>query len=376
MRISAVGAASSLGPGWRGACAAAYAGLTRTAEVGFHVLTEDTNEEEDVTAHALPTGAAGFEGRGRLLRLAELALADLRRSVDLEALPRARTGLVVVLPDAARSRTAMGIEGVDEGGVFDNPFVGPDEPHRTPQEWQGDFQRLTGLGVGAADFVCVVGGDTSVLDAVHHAAARLASGAWSACLLVAADSLLEPGTLQWLAAHRRLKCEANPLGLRPGEAGVCLLLEPVGGPSVTGGEPLATVEGVALAVEEHTQRAGATSTGLGLGSAVAQLGEATGRTGSMGWVISDMNGELYGGNELGHAHIRARRSDPSFGTAGSVYPAASFGDTGVASGALALVLGIAGLERHRIPGDRVVILSTDLDGRRAAALLAHPRARA
>ena len=207
--VTGLGVVSSLGLEWRRACAAARAGVTRPATLGFPVVDPDTADVEETFGHPLPLGTRGFEGTGRLLRIAQLAYRDFSRSVDLASLDASRCGFLVALPGSARSTSSMAIEGVDEENGYVNPRVTPDLSHPGPDEWLAHLGRVTRFEACEKRGEVVHAGHAGLAVALEKAIDRLQSRQWCACVIAAIDSLVEPATLQWLNDHGRLKCSSN-----------------------------------------------------------------------------------------------------------------------------------------------------------------------
>ena len=67
-------------------------------------------------------------------------------------------------------------------------------------------------------------GHTAGFHALRSARELLKSGI-HACVVVAADSLLSSHTLSWLDSQFRLKTEANPDGIIPGEAAAAVIVQ-------------------------------------------------------------------------------------------------------------------------------------------------------
>ena len=134
---------------------------------------------------------------------------------------------------------------------------------------------------------------------------------------------------------------------------------------VIGGEP-------ALADEAGALLDGARSTGAGTSSVLVDV---FGRQGvGPYWVISDHNGENYRAMDWGHAVARLAGHGPDLADPAVWYPAMSLGDTGAASGAVALCLATAGFERGYAPSASAAVLSVAEGGGRAAVLVRGPLA--
>jgi 3-oxoacyl-[acyl-carrier-protein] synthase-1 len=119
-------------------------------------------------------------------------------------------------------------EGADGLEGFLEDFV---LPLREELDLPLDERLVRGVGKGHA----------GAATAMQRALQELESGRLERVLLVAADSLLDPTALQWLAEESRLKTDDLPVGLQPGEAGACLLVERTPSAQHRGAKPLARV---------------------------------------------------------------------------------------------------------------------------------------
>src|SRR5688572_32863799 len=98
--ISAMGLVGCLAVDAVNACAAARAGLSRASELPFQVIDEETGEPTSVVGFEMSGMTDGFEGAGRLTRILQLALADLRRGlVSPDPTAGGRCSWLVALPD-------------------------------------------------------------------------------------------------------------------------------------------------------------------------------------------------------------------------------------------------------------------------------------
>jgi 3-oxoacyl-[acyl-carrier-protein] synthase-1 len=76
--------------------------------------------------------------------------------------------------------------------------------------------------------------------------------------------------------------------------------------------------------------------------------------------------------DWGHALVRLRKDLPAFQDVRAVYSAASFGDTGVASGALGVCMAARAFARRYAPAARALVLSSSDEGARAALSVGAP----
>jgi len=86
------------------------------------------------------------------------------------------------------------------------------------------------------------------------------------------------------------------------------------------------------------------------------------------WCLSDHNGDNQRAMDWGSAQVHIEAQQKTLIIGDTVYPAAAFGDTGAASGALALCLAATAFERRYAPGAIAAVLSSGDAGDRAALL--------
>jgi 3-oxoacyl-[acyl-carrier-protein] synthase-1 len=183
----------------------------------------------------------------------------------------------------------------------------------------------------------------------------------------AVDSLLDDDTLAWLRRTMRLKTKGLAAGIVPGEAAVLFLLSRRAAYGALG-----TVEAVAFDAEERPLESAQSPLGRGLARVVGRLAQQAAWPGQeRAWIVSDHNGEPYAAADWGWAQHRL---------AGSVlpddaetwFPAVSFGDTGGAGAAAAMMCAIAAWKRGYAPAARCAIMACQDDGRRAGLMLSAP----
>src|SRR5262249_32352749 len=153
----------------------------------------------------------------------------------------------------------------------------------------------------------------------------------------------------------RLKAGENPAGLAPGEAGACFLVESEESARRRNAKAAAMIVGAAVGEERAHFLSDEVSTGVGLGGVIAALVPES--SPFAGDVIADLNGEEWRARELACARLRApNRID----NARFLYPAASLGETGAASGAAAVCLATRAFVRsYDRAGQALVLMSSE-----------------
>jgi len=349
--VSALGMAASLGHDAVTACAAARAGISRAGPLPVWVPNVDTQDPEPVVGHAVDGLADGFEGTGRLLRLAELALSDLLRSTPAADLRSAHW--LVALPESLPPSAPPGLLEPDA------PAAEPGDaaPRLAPERLRALITRATGAPVAPQRFAGFVG-RVGWVRAMGHAARLAEQG--TTCVVGVTDSLVDPPMLRALHAHGRLHVPGGSVGLIPGEASVWLVVGPDGRRAAQ-----ARVGAGALGVEPAHQYSGRPPLGRALADVVTRLG-----AGADAWPVTDCNGEPFRSGDWGHAVVRADALRASVGAAW--YPATSVGDTGAASAAVGAAFAIRGFARGYAPASAALLLAADATAPRGALTVLAP----
>lgn len=344
--ITSLGMQSSLG-GAITACAAARASMSMARDLDDYDVVDEDGTEAPAKGHPVDS-AAGFRGFAKLLSLGWGALEDLLARDDLRGLHPERTGIVLCLPDLGARRPANA------------PPLG-----WTAEDLCARLTELASLPIPESNWTGVTSGHAGVLHAVADAVAKLRAGRLERCLVGSVDSLLDPEALGWLLASGRLKTNDRPNGLSPGEAGVFFVLERFDQARRRDAVALATIAGVALGSEPHHALSEGPGSGEGLARVIDELYAATGP--GSAWLLTDHNGESYRANELGMAMVRLAPKLPAISGARRWFPAASFGETGAASAALAVGLAARAFARGYAEAESAVVLASS-DGPARGAL--------
>lgn len=351
---------SSLGPLVQG-CAAFRAGLDRLQGArDFHYFAGEENEALELTVAAVPVATFGFVGAGRLVAIACEAFQDLRGRLPEGAISR-DTPLFLALPDPMELEIPM------------SPELERDEARRVDSLGRRvlsiTFENLGWTWPGGA-WSSFSGGQVAFARALRAAGEHLASRRGASCVVAALDTRLDPHLLESLLLQRRLKTDVNPVGFTPGEAGVVVLLRAADRlPAATRGSGV-LVRGVSLGAQPD----GAPIDGRAPEACVrALLPLARGSEGEPFW-LTDHNGEERRALEWGNLQVRLRGGATRWETFEAWFPASGFGDTGAASGAVALCLAARAFQRGYAPARTAIILSAAEDGGRSAVLLEPPAA--
>lgn len=351
--ITALGLTASLGHDLVTAAAAARAGLSRAAPLSVWIENLQTLDPEPVVGHPVDGLAEGFEGTGRLLRLAELGLLDLLRTADAEAL-RASHWLLA-LPETLPATPPPALSDADASPA---PVPDPMPPRLDPERVRALIERVTGRAVAPQRFTAFVG-RVGWVRAMGHAARLAEQG--QACVVGAVDSLVDPAMLRGLNTHARLLTAGAAVGLQPGEAAVFALVRPA-----RDGPGLARLGDGALGHEPDHLYSGRPALGRGLAQTVAGLPRPAGDI----WPVADCNGEPFRSADWGHAVVRDDTLRASVGH--TLYPATSVGDTGAASAAVGLAFVAHAFARGYAPAPTAWLLASDATAPRGVLTVSAP----
>lgn len=345
--VTGLGMVCSLGRDAATACAAIRAGLRLTSEI--EELAAIDAEEDDPTplrVHQIRGYTDGFLMFGRWMRLAEGCFSDLLHhggvpAVDAPGFWR-DAGLMLVTPPLDPERFQWGT---------------PTDEQRVKAVYGERLLRLLDVAIPPHHVEIISLGHAGTARAVQRAAELLEAARLQRVVVLAVDSYVDPLSLEWLGLRGRLKGPDNPVGLSPGEAGACFLLEREEAARLRGAAVQAWIVGAETGVERASYLAGQVSTGAGLAGAIASvLGQDAGFRGDL---IADCNGEPWRAREL--AAARANLAGRIHGAARLLLPAASIGEVGAASGASAVCLAVRSFLRgaHRGGGEILVLSSSE-----------------
>lgn len=349
LTISALGACTALGDATT-AAAAFRAGLRRTEELRDGEYNDSvTNEPACIVGYPVSWCGEEFEGLGRQVRLASAALHDLHANMAQVAInTNSKVGMIVCLPDLN----------------LDEPEQEGDNAMRSPEEHL--FARLPmvpALSVSAHHRRAICRGRTGLCEALRQAAQWIESGNVAACLVGAVDSLVDP--LRWsrLWAQGELKTADRPGGLIPGEAAVFFLLQ------AERSEARLNESVIHPCDEIRTDSKDSPLSGQAVfEAAMSALTLSGAMQASGGSIYPDHNGQAWRAQDWGSALVRFQARKALQGWR-HIIAAEGFGDTGAASGALALALAARAFSRGYAYGQHAMITLAEENGERAALVM-------
>jgi 3-oxoacyl-[acyl-carrier-protein] synthase-1 len=352
LAITSLGMITSIGRCAPSTCASQRAGIVRPQPIEYYQLVdEDTQAPTPLIGHPIRGYTEGFAGVGLWIRLAVGCIKDL---ISYGGLPPAGdaafwqgTGLVAVTPvlDPKRLDVLDGVEADFLVEAYLKRLLNFLELPLRPQH-------LHAISMGHAGTAA----------ALKRADEIMAPGELDRVMILACDSYLDRSSLGWLGDHDRLKSDSNPVGLAPGEAGICLLIESESSCRRRNARIEAVILGAAVGLETNHLFSGEINQGVALTSAIAQaLSESSLPSPFSGDILSDLNGEVWRANELGNALVRLRGALDA-DRSNLVAPATSFGDVGAASGAVAVGLAVRSFVRRYSASNHALILSSSESG--------------
>jgi 3-oxoacyl-(acyl-carrier-protein) synthase len=204
----------------------------------------------------------------------------------------------------------------------------------------------------------VTSGCTGFARALDAARRDLVEGRARTAIVAGVDSLLDLDTLLWLHDCRRLKYDDMPVGIEPGEAAACVLLETEPAPS----RPLRIA--LTAVCYESTRAEPSDVLRRAIQGAMSEARAAE----PPPTVMLDHDGTEARGVEWGrvwlHLNAIAKGYQPML-----VYPAVSMGTVGSAFGAVASCMAVVGLSRGYAKGSSVLVVSGDRPSARTAHIL-------
>lgn len=357
LAITSLGMVCSVGHDVRTACASIRAGISRPRPIVYHeILDPATQQAVPLVGYPLAGFAEGFNILGFWIRASLACLDDL---VDFGKLPGpsdqafwSKTALIAACPPMNDAR----FDGSDK---MTDDFVKEAFLHRLLEAWPYPVARANLGIVGTSHAGAII--------AIRRAVSFLTERGVDRAIVLAVDSLLDPMTLDWLAGNERLKTPDNPVGVMPGEAAACFLVEPRSGASARGAKVWAHIAPPGVGQETSSFSGGHLSQGVAMAGALREALAAPAHRPFQGPVIVDCNGEQWRAHEWGNARVRA--TDRLGAAITEVFPALSLGDTGAASAAIGVCLAVRALERGYAGHDSVLVAASSEQGHVGAVCL-------
>lgn len=368
--ISGIGVATSLGCTASQACAAARAGLARATDVGMTVENGE-GDETLVIGHPIVGLTDGFSGVGRYARMCIEALENLLGPGNGTSVEPSSTGFYLHVSDHYLYRAHAAAEEYGEEMRS--------HEHILHTEWEGQAAFIQAIqekllpimaerhGLNPSAMMLHYGSVPAFVNTLELAGAALARGEFDRVLVGAVDSLVETSMLEAMWDLGVLRTPETPFGIMPGECASFLLLESVSRATERVGEPHVVLDGLARCGGTSHRFSEEPPTGAELANCVSETFRQ-GNPGEVGICIGNLNGEDHRAREYGGMlpRINAANLPVDFGL---WCPAISFGETGAATAALSICLGVRALERGYAKGDTILVVLLSDDADRASFLI-------
>jgi 3-oxoacyl-[acyl-carrier-protein] synthase-1 len=357
LAVTGLGMMTAVGYGAVGTVAALRADMSRPRPHPTFRVVDGEGGETAVVGHPVTSFAEGFTGPGAWVRLALGAFTDLVHGAELPTTTDeafwSRTGLALLGPAADAERFPELLDEAPDAWerLYARPVV---DALRIP--WAEGHVRVLGLG------------HCALAEALQRAGEDVAARRVDRVVVLAADSYLDAESLAWLYGQGRLKGALGPMGTLPGEAGATVLVEAAtvarARSAARGGQVLA----VALSDEWETEEPPPSER---VGRALAEVVRRVlpERRPFVGDVLLDLNGEAWRAQAWGHAQMYLTREHLDFERCRLTVPAECLGETGAASGPLAVGVAVGAFVWGHNPEGQALVLSLSESGRVAAIRL-------
>jgi 3-oxoacyl-[acyl-carrier-protein] synthase-1 len=214
-------------------------------------------------------------------------------------------------------------------------------------------------------------GHAAGLVALELALRELDAGRTRACVVGGVDTYLHPATIDWLDESGRLCTTANRSAFVPGEAAGFFMVTTDATARAWRLPELATIRGVATAIEPNPLASGRVCTGEALTAAIAGATRSLRPSNErIATTYCDINGERHRSEEF--FYVPLRLPEPFVDANRYEAPADAWGDVGAASGPLYVGLAVASAQRSYARGPHVLAWTSSDGGMRAAVTLSLP----
>lgn len=349
MIITGTGLTTSVGHGFRAGCAAIRAGIKRPVELKHYLVGGETYFDENyLTGYPIQNHTDGFSPLARWIIMSREALQDFERQTKsplANSLLPEETKFIFVTPYLESPRFTF-------SGIINNDSL--------KDEYCIPLLKGLGIQCSKTDIHTIQEDHRGTISAVEKASELFDDKSVKKVIVIAADSCIDIFSLQWYAEKNRLKTDANPAGFIPGEAAAVILLEP---DERTGDMDVGVAKIVCLATDNHNDEVINEDTERGPGlikTITSVLENYNHELPFSGMVYTDLNGENWRAREFGIA--RSAISEAQWLDTGLIIPARSLGDTGAASGVIAICMMIHTRLKNYAVDKHCLLLSSDEKG--------------
>jgi len=333
--------------------------MSRSNDLEYQIEDDATGIPEATKGHvAQPVDA--FIGKGRLIALAERALADLSNQTG-SFRDGGRCSLYLCLTDQDTRRWEP-----EEPIPAEALRAQRDADERERAEVAERIVEFAGLDDRKTGFHVYASGAGGLAVAVNDAIGALRDGECDSCLVGGVDSLVTPPVLGFLHEGDRLKTPDVACGLCPGEAAAFWLLERVDRASQRNRPLLGAIVATAGATADDPDVNGRPPSGVAWMEVFTRLiSPPCPSVPVPPWILNNQNGEVPWAAEWGDFISRAMKNIPALPLSPSFYPAVSFGDTGAAAGVLAGCIAVMAWLRGYSPSPTAIVAASTYEGARS-----------
>ena len=370
--ITAIGMATPLGTA-EAACAAARAGLNGfQALEGFDSFDSESGDSVSIQGSAIGGALKGFTGPGRIASLVEIALKDLADRVeDSFSFKQIPTVIVVSNEYYWREAYLQELSPSAESLPFDVDEVLESEilyrKQMMTEKTLPTAINLSGVPLNKDLFSTVTGDQAHLFAVLQYIEQNMQAGNMGSCVVGAVDSLTDHRTLENILRLKLVQTAENPIGFIPGEAACFILLERLDAAKKRGANILGAVLHSEFQHEDAHRFSQVPITGALLAEVILKvLATKEDSASIVGDMIGNINGDIWRAKEFGSALTRlpdSVRNLPLW------LPNRYFGETGVASAAIALGYGLHRFNRNCSNSENTLVWVSGDDGCKGSCIL-------
>ena len=347
--ITGIGMVSAIGHDVETSCSSFRAGIVRPSDLPFLILDESEVEEVPVVGYSIPRISAGYEGVALYLRIASFALNDLLRNGNLFDMPGSfwqNTGLFI----------CISVTRNDPAGIIDELIVS-----ELPNKIISSI--FPALPINQCWIIQT--GHASVIQAVSQAKNYIAERIIKNAVVLGIDSLTNEASVEYYHDLGCIKTIHNITGFIPGEAGASFFIETEQDAIKRAACIKATVGQCATGFEKHRLTDEFIKSGRSLAEVMINVMKDNE---DINTVYCDLNGENSRAVEWGNALLNVKYHLKTLPD-NTILPAECFGDTGAASGAIAICAAVQSYQRNYALSKSTLICSRSEEGNVAAMII-------
>ena len=359
LSVTAVGAVSSVGLDAFTTCASIRAGVSRPAPIpGLVDVEPESQALEAVNGHPVDTLGDGFVGPARWLQLLQPCLLDVCRNGDLPPWDdQAFWGGTVVF---------LVLPYLDDERYYPNPRCTPRGIHGA---LVAPFRRGLRGEFNPRSIQLLPRGRIGIYEIITQFHRMRQTSGCERVLVLAVDSWLDGPSLTYLMTMGRLKSNANPVGLMPGEGAFAVLLEPPRTAQARRAARGPVIRRCGHGQEPHCLLAGERSDGVGLAAQLIRVLRGVSPALDYPIHVLDLNGEAWRGAEWGSTVVRLEDNGVNVSAGRQWLPALCVGDVGAGSSVLGIIVAVRAFARNYAPDGAVLVSSSDEHGDVGAMLI-------